>query len=61
MLLVFTNWMRLASWNNGFIALADAHVGEAVDLILTVELADVLCTAFACVLGGVDDLIAELA
>ena len=42
-------------------ALADAHVGEVVVRILTVELADAVCTAFACVLGGVDDLIAELA
>ena len=41
-------------------ALADAHVGEVVVLILTVELADAVA-AFACVLGGVDDLMAELA
>ena len=45
-----------------FIALADAHAGEVLELILTVALADALCVAFAVwVHGGVGGLIAELA
>ena len=53
--------MWLASCSNMFIALADAHVGEVLELILTVALADALCTALACGLGGGGVLMAGFA